>query len=356
MSKSAIAIVFLSFFLGCTRQPQKPLELHLTLGKQKIKAGEYLWYLLELKNVGRKPLRIGDPFWCWQAALTHNQGDTRLEVIGPDGRRVPHRNQPYGFNLEHAFWDNECGEDKPCACEGSKLSPRRPLGPGETLAASPSLVAPVRPRFRDVMGDPGDMRQLPPFLEERVPKERLGETRRKWKEDIERDVGYLLGDPGFKPDPKEAAVERPKGYRVLDVYTFTMPGSYRMRFVFAPLPSRHMGWPAEIHNSWFEYESNWVRFEVVPGPFPEHMFRPRANETTKERSLREELKRTARESFIWADDSAVERERKARRDREMLEQEDRRREKLDNLLEMRLGARPLQSQTTGQAHGKEKRP
>lgn len=383
-----VVTVFLFTLPGCgPKQPANPIELHLKLGKNKLQSGEYLWYLLEIKNVGRKPIPLWDYFFFVQAVLDRDSQFIRallggvskihLEIVGPDGERVGPRNAPYGLHAEHKFWTNDCGGGK--NCEKLYTSPKNPeaarmfqypekiLAGGETWSVTPSMVAPVKPRNRDKMADMGDMRALPPFEEERLAKDpkKLEEARRQWKRQME-SIGYLHGDVGFKPDDKKPAVERFRGYRILDTYDFDDPGPYRMRFVFTPHPTytlegmehylrrepseyptidkierwinrlfggrdyalhdylRGCGWPEETRG--FRYISNWAEFEVVSAPFPDHLLKPRPGETAKERAQRDWLRSQLRESSLWADDTPEERERKLRKMREANEKHKRRME------------------------------
>jgi hypothetical protein len=375
-SRSLLAAFFLALW-GCgPNQPANPLELQLNLGKNRIEAGEYLWYLLEVRNVGFKPVSLYEHFWFTQQSLrTHwiESAEIRLEVIGPDGEHVGHREMPYGWHVEHKFWTNDCGNGTDCESRyrsGPAYNPPvKRLAPGETWSPTPSMIAPVRVLRRDgtdPMGDMGDMRALPWFVEDRLAKDpkKLEQERREWKE-LAESRGFLYGDPGFRPKDKKPPLELYKSYRVLDTYSFNNPGPYRMRFLFAPnvwfrLPPgtlkqmeerlrclwtrwpeackqtvgrltalikgpyyaldaelRSWGWPEGTRV--FHFESNWVEFEVIPTPFPEHMFKPRPGETAKDRALRKYLREQLLESSLWLEDTPEERERKLRKFREAKE-------------------------------------
>lgn len=384
---------------GCgPSQPANPIELHLKLGKNKIESGEYLWYLIEIKNVGRKPVPLAGNFWFTQDSLgsyLDDSSEIRIEVIGPDGDHMGRREMPYGWHVERKFWTNDCGGGTDCeSLYRSPLArdhPSKTLAPGETWSPTPSMVAPIRPRWKDVMGDPGDMRALPWFVEDRLAKDpkKFAEEQREWKERVESG-GFLYGDPGFRPKGKKPPLELFKGYRILDTYSSNDPGPYRMRFIFVPILNMPLGTPEQIERalrsrskqwrivqeglifppglqpgafeqikrrlwSWWEewpvaqrlkalikgryysledetrscglpeetrvfrFESDWVEFEVVPAPFPEHMFLPRPGETAKDRALRNYLKRGLRESSLWLEDTPDERERKLRKFREAKE-------------------------------------
>lgn len=380
-------IVLLCALCGCgPHQPEKPLELSLKLSKNRIKTGEYLWYLLEMKNIGRKPVTIKDPAWFRQNAIT-GFGQTHLEIIGPDGDKAAiHRYyNPYsthGIFGKPRFWANDCGGGKDCDELFGRYDdswPFQVVQGGETWSATPSMVAPIRPRRPNVLDDPGDPRDLPEIPKD-WPKEKVEALRKRWKETVE-ESGFLMGDPTFKPGPNAPSVSQPQGYRILDDCVFEKPGPYRMRIVYKPFDFlraeameewlregydpirqkveawikgpfyalkdhlRKHGWPEETRV--FRFESNWVEFEVEAAPFPEHMFHRSAGQSAKERALTERLRNEMKENFLWAEDSPQGRERKLQRYREKAASEKRRRAELlkigNDLLQ---GKRAVPSQET----------
>lgn len=299
---------------GCLKpQPERPIEIKLALAKPGIQAGEYLWYRVEMKNVGRKPIPVEDSFWCRQEYF----GQTQVEIIGPDGEKVFARRLPWGRHLEHKFWTNDFGGDGLCAQESRP--PTRPLRGGETWVATPSKVSAVRPRDPHVLFDPGDARALPETPKGWSPQQ-IEELRKNWKATVEQS-GYLYGDPTFLSTSAASAVERLQGYRVLDVYSFDKPGKYRMRMVYSPF-GRHAtvkgeesrlnangetiedyltlwGWPKETRV--LDFESNWVEFEVFRAPFPKHLFNRSKAQTPQQKKLSEWLERRMRESGGWSE-------------------------------------------------------
>jgi hypothetical protein len=178
---------------------------------------------------------------------------------------------------------------------------------GRTLTATPSLVKPIRPRHSYAMDDPGDARALPE-IPPGMSKERVAALQQKWKTTVEQS-GWLMGDPTFRPDPKE--LPPPKDYRVLDGYIFDTPGVYKMKAVFIPFSRtttaedmksdnytfKDAGWPKETKV--FVFESNTVEFEIVPIPFPEHLFRkyPGVKETPERSAQKQWLRRKLNEAM-----------------------------------------------------------
>lgn len=311
--KKVLWLFILAGFAGCSHQPEKPLELQLTLAKKKIKASEFLWYRVEMKNVGRKSIRITDPFWKMQEAAGHQASQTKLEIIGPNGKLVERKKTPYGYHIEHKFWTSDCGDNRAC------VEPIELQG-GETFTATPSIPAPIRKRNPHIMDDMGDMRDLPE-IPKGWSKEQVEALRKSWKTTVENS-GYKMGDPTFRPDPKAPAASQPRGYRVLDVYDFYVPGKYRMRMVYRPfgydtaetfketaarvgysVPKylASEGWPKETKV--LAFASNWVQFEAEAVAFPEHLFQRNVKEKQKDRARTEWLKKKLRESQDWKYDS-----------------------------------------------------
>lgn len=297
---------------GCLKsQPERPIEIKLVLAKPRMQAGEYLWYRVEMKNIGRKPIPVEDPFWCRQEYF----GQTDVEIIGPDGEKVFARRMPWGRHHEHKFWTNDFGGDGLCTQESRP--PTRPLRGGETWVATPSKVSDVRPLNPHVRFDPGDARALSETPKGWSPQQ-IEELKKKWKDTVEQS-GYLYGDPTFLSTSAASAVERLHGYRVLDVYSFDKPGKYRMRIVYAPF-GRHAtmrgeesrlkangetieefltrwGWPKETRV--LNFESNWTEFEIFRAPFPKHLFNRNKAQTPQQKKLAERLERQMRESGDW---------------------------------------------------------
>ena len=302
--------LFAAALTGCGKpQPAKPIELHLTLAKSRIQTGEFLWYRVEMTNVGRKPIKITDQFWCWQGSLSSdfNKAQTAVDIIGPDGEKVFPDRLAWGYHDEHHFWTNDTSGEGPCI--DSKLTPTRPLDGGDTWVATPSAVAPIRGKDPDIMDDWGDARSLPEIPRNWSP-EQIEELKIKWKAAVEQS-GYMYGNPTFRSTTTPSAVPQPRGYRVLEIYDFDKPGKYRMRIVYSPFgrnttadeeEARLMeihetlgdylalwGWPKETRV--FDFESNWVEFEVVASSFPEHLFPHSKNESPEQRKRTEFLKK-----------------------------------------------------------------
>ncbi|MDD5628712.1 MAG: hypothetical protein PHU21_06585 [Elusimicrobia bacterium] len=206
---------------GCRKppEPKEPFVLNLQLARRTWHVGESPWYLLQAKNVGHKR-RFLDPFWYDQAKLDDNSDyravygvkghETYFEIRRPDGRvMTPDCMAAWGMHKEFRFWANAEGDPKAW-----------PLKPGQTMAATASIVAPVKMQRRNVMG-PADAR-IPPNA---TPAEResYAELWKQYKGELSE--GGRANDYSLEPK-----VLYP-GYRILECYFFSKPGIYRMKAV-----------------------------------------------------------------------------------------------------------------------------
>ncbi len=120
---------------GCLRPmvPPPAIELKLELAGQSIGAGDRLWYRLKLRNIGRKPFRIDDPFWCDQSVLGANEAQTAFVVFDSSAVHRP----PYftiSFHSPNQRWTNDSTGH---ACAGGRL----PLWiePGKSIIPTPTF-------------------------------------------------------------------------------------------------------------------------------------------------------------------------------------------------------------------------
>jgi hypothetical protein len=206
---------------GCKKQPEldKPFVLTLQLAKREWRAGESPWYLLQAKNVSRKSLFL-DPFWYDQsnfhADCRSKSGisgrDTYFEIVDPRGKViVPECMDDWGMHGEFRFWANAEPDPKSI-----------PLKPGKTFAATPTVVAPVR-RQADRQGAAGPVDARGPSDASPEAREAYAELWTQYKKELEQS-GRVNN---FTLNPK---VLYP-GYRVLECYGLSRPGTYRMKAI-----------------------------------------------------------------------------------------------------------------------------
>lgn len=246
---AALALVFGAS--ACRKQPEVPLELKLTLIRTKLKPHDAIWYVLEGKNVGVKPLMILDEFWREQRFLSRNcainNSSTTFEIIGPDGKAVECNFGFFGDHGEFNFWTNSRGTF------------RVELQGGETTMATPSIIAPIRdnPHF--------DFRAGP------IPA-----RRHEWMASLKADraKGQDADWPEWARVPFERPVWVPAEARILQGYDPVVPGKYKIRVVYkagnevAAARARATGregipgFPDET--TAFVYYSSWLEFEVAP--------------------------------------------------------------------------------------------
>ena len=228
----ACGLIALSWTAWCLYfvPAENAVELRLSLAKNEWEAGEFLWYKLEIKNIGHRRIEFFDRAWFNSGALAANSdlwhGDfnpslTRLLVFDPDGKPVYPMTAPFGYHGERKMWTDDCGA-KDCHDIGIVS-----LAAGETLTAAPSKEAPIRYK-RNGLGDPGDIR-IPPSYDSEKPSGADSPQQREWKklaESVWRDGTARLG-----PRPESNRTIPLPGYTVLDRYDFHKPGRHEMKVI-----------------------------------------------------------------------------------------------------------------------------
>ena len=202
-------------------------QLTLQLARRQWHVGEQPWYLLQMKNVGGKPFVIHDPFWESQVFLAgncENRRQTYFEVLSPGGKVInPTFWVDWGFHGEFNFWANDC--------EGGICDPSQfrndvawiQVKPGQTLTATPSVVAPYRKKGR--AAGPADARLQPGMTkEEIVAIKGLWKSKEEYLWEFARVKPYRFG-PEMPP-------ETISGFRILEGFHFRGPGIYRVRVIY----------------------------------------------------------------------------------------------------------------------------
>lgn len=227
-----------------------PLELKLSLAQSRIKPHDAFWYVLELKNLTRHRIFIGDKFWHDQRELAINQEvliGTFFEVIGPDGTPVSADFETGGFHGEYDFWTNPPYQ-APKFMDGAAW-----LEPRQTLTVSPSISVQDRPLSRN--------------------EKRRGypEKSRVWAAVLAdpKDSDMWKDWPGWARPPAERPPWVPPQARILTGFDFVSPGTYRIRAVYAPLRDEWVkaGKTYDLFPKGtrvFRFETPWAEFEVMP--------------------------------------------------------------------------------------------
>ena len=236
------------------KQPERPVELALQLARSQWRRNEQPWYLLQIKNVGYQKVTIHDYFWADQDYLLQNQhgkSETHFEVVGPDGKPMEF-SAYWGQHGEFAFWANECG-GKVCEYDNNWHTFSADLKHGQTLTATPSMVAPLRKQYGQGLRDA------------RIPPGATSAEQASYKK--------LWAMQGFSSyDPPERPLY--SGYRVLEGYPFRKTGRYRMKVIYQPISTDYVEKMIREGDDWrgglppetriYRFESNEVEFEVVP--------------------------------------------------------------------------------------------
>lgn len=209
-----------------TPPPAPRCEMTLELARRQWHVGEAPWYLLTVKNSGKQEF-ILDRFMFNQADLSRNSdyraqpgGIQRgegiyFEIRRPDGSVMTPDFLGWGFHGEFHFWANADTERKP-----PNFTEERMFKPGGTFTATPTIVKPIE---APAPGRLGDMRF---YLKKGSHEEHKGAEDLLAVNKEERQITGLIGEVDLNPK-----VLYP-GYRVLEGYSFSRPGIYRMKVIY----------------------------------------------------------------------------------------------------------------------------
>ena len=242
---------------ACAKKPAKP-QLTLSLARTQWRIGEPLWYRLEMKNAGGRPMCVGEwleNFWVDQMALEDNykkKRGTYLKILDSSGKEVP-LTFYWGMHGEFLFWTNARLRLPPKTPKGLLWRGLEAIGehihpaffqieslrlwyllhsqdretyfcpielmPGQSVTASESVVAPIRKNGQHMGLSEA---RIPPTATkaEREAYEKL------WKIQA-RDLGvpYDRFDPYNQPKPIP-------DHRILEGLNCDKPGKYRIVAVY----------------------------------------------------------------------------------------------------------------------------
>lgn len=258
-------------------RPQAPvLELHLELAKPRWKEGEYLWYHLDIANVGNNIAPIYDHFWVDQEQQEKNweeEQGTYLQITDSQGKES-YVGTTWDVHGIFFMWENDLSGYRPPKGRGVRgildqlhrrgiipngifwpifqkfmekwdkprnVIPDPPillLRPGERFTATPSVVKAVDPSSRNPrhLGLEGDPRMIP-YAPRGWSRDQVEQLKQTWKQETENQ--FLWGGWGFKRDPRD--LPPPSGFRILEKSTLHLkPGKYRIKVIYdtrAKLPA-----------------------------------------------------------------------------------------------------------------------
>ncbi len=242
---------------ACAKKPAKP-QLTLSLARTQWRIGEPLWYRLEMKNVGGRPMCVGESlknFWRDQMALEDNyekKRGTYLKILDSKGKEVP-LSFNWGMHGEFLFWTSGTIRLPPKTPKGLLWRVLETIGdhihpafyhieslklwylihsqeretyfcdielmPGQSVTASESVPAPIREQGRHLgLSDA----RIPPTATkaERKDYEKL------WKMQA-RDRGVPFDR--FNPDTIQPRIP---GHRILEEHNCDKPGKYRIVAIY----------------------------------------------------------------------------------------------------------------------------
>lgn len=271
MIKMRIAVVIVVFaLLGAARvhasaeapaqvkASKGPVEISLRLEKTKVKSKRYLWYKLELKNIGKKKLRVDD--WVFRDPWgMYENCDTRygiyLEVIDPEGNPMTVR---AGGDRVHYNWEPKGDETLPYSPEErAEIAALRAEWRKRGLTERQQTLA---------LNDWNNKKNA-----EKNRAEDSDPARQLWLEPgaSTATVAWVDRGPGAYAGRSEDDESLRKGYTELWSYKFLDAGKYRIRAVYDHSQSESTKALFEKHeqasgDSWVKFKTPFIEFQVVP--------------------------------------------------------------------------------------------
>lgn len=234
-----------------------PVQITLRLQKTTVKVEKSLWYKLELKNIGKKKLRVDDWIFKDPHAMHVNSRLNRglyLEVIGPKGKPLPVRPGTYQVTYD---WE----------------------GPGQDYFYSPQEKKEIRDLI-DGWGKSGMTAQQQSIATSKWTSELIDKKNRAEDSDPAKQFWLKPGastttfawsdrGPGEYEGRADDDESLRQGYTELWVYWLLSPGKYRIRAVYDHAQSEQTKRLFKKHGQapdplWIEFKTPFIEFEVRP--------------------------------------------------------------------------------------------
>ncbi len=229
----------------------------MEIANPRIKPGQRVWYRLKMTNVGGTPYALDDRFWLDQGLLESMGTATHLRIVNPNGELGrPDLYFDWGQHGEFRFWESDLSQRPPehPPYMGERIVwffwKRAPdwsryigwfarlyrhfhrdtrnamieIMPGQTVAATPSIVAPIRAQDPKT-GGIDDARIHPG-----IPAEHRKDYEKLMRQQKEMVEGW--GHPEIVLDPSKPHTLPYPGFRILEGYFFHRSGIYRIYAVY----------------------------------------------------------------------------------------------------------------------------
>jgi hypothetical protein len=224
-----------------------PIELSFLLHKTQIKAGEYLWQQIRIRNVGDKKILIGD-FVFYDPRELRKQTDSSyfiyLEAVGPDGKPL-------------------------------RVEFQQPAEQGRDIAEEVSGLLEVEGPQEKAMRDSWKKQGLSEreigskLIDFNMKKQRSAPRTDQWSgiellpgQSVETKSAFFYS---LHDKIKKKPVPRTIGdYAQLDFFLFEKPGDYKLRAVYNHAPSPGAKKRITISPEDVLVRTPWIQVTVTP--------------------------------------------------------------------------------------------
>jgi hypothetical protein len=261
---TAIALIHVTSVLASStpvaevKSAKGPVQITFRLYKTKVKTERNLWYTLELKNVGKKKLRVDD--WAFKDPWAMAQNCRRrfgiyLEILDPKGEPLEVRP---GGDAPHFNWEPKGDEVLPYTeKEKQEIAALRAKGNKRGLTAQQQSLA------------------LNDWNNKNNAKKNMAElsdpANQLWLEPgaSTSTVAWMDRGPGEYAERSEDDAALSKGYTQLWSYDFYKSGTYRIRAIYNQTQSASTRALFKKHGQkagygWVQVKTPFIEFEVSP--------------------------------------------------------------------------------------------
>lgn len=198
-----------------------PVQITLRLQKTTVNVEKSLWYKLELKNIGKKKLRVDDRIFKDPHAMHVNSrlhNGIYIEIIGPDGKPLSVRPGSYQVRYD---WKGPRGQDYLYSPE-EKKEIKALLAEWEKRGMTAQQQSIARSEWSSALYAKKNM------AEDRDPSKQL------WLKPGASTATFAWSDrgPGEYDGRSDDDESLRQGYTELWVYWLLSPGKYHIRAVY----------------------------------------------------------------------------------------------------------------------------
>lgn len=234
-----------------------PVQVTLRLHKSKVKLGRSLWYRLELKNVGKKALRVEDRVFLDPWAIYKNsriKSGLYLEVLDPDGEPLTVR---AGGDRQRYDWQPPAGEDYSFTpAERAEIVSLKEKWKREGKSLQEIAIA--------------EGSWLDSLVDKKNLAERIDPRKQLWLAPGRSTATVAWSDrgPGQYVGREDDDVALAAGYTQLWTYALLSPGKYRVRAVYDHAQPESAAefrkkYGFSLDPAWVKFQTSYLEFEVL---------------------------------------------------------------------------------------------